>query len=87
MFNSLLTRIFGSSNERQLRQLQRIVAKINALEPETQALSDDQLKARTDEFKQRIAGGESLDKVLPRPSRYAARPVAACSACATTTCS
>ena len=65
MFNSLLTRIFGSSNERQLRQLQRIVAKINALEPETQALSDDQLKAKTDEFKQRIAAGESLDKVLP----------------------
>ena len=65
MINSLLTRVFGSSNERQLRQLNRIVVKINALEPEMEKLSDAQLQAKTEEFKQRIAGGESLDKVLP----------------------
>ncbi|MGH8053112.1 MAG: preprotein translocase subunit SecA [Stenotrophomonas sp.] len=65
MINSLLTRVFGSRNERQLRQLNRIVAKINALEPEIQKLSDDQLKAKTPEFRERIAGGEALDKVLP----------------------
>ncbi|WP_313317211.1 preprotein translocase subunit SecA [Stenotrophomonas sp.] len=65
MINSLLTRVFGSRNERQLRQLNRIVAKINALEPEMQKLSDDQLKAKTPEFRERIAGGEALDKVLP----------------------
>ncbi|WP_303748905.1 preprotein translocase subunit SecA [Stenotrophomonas pigmentata] len=65
MINSLLTRVFGSRNERQLRQLNRIVAKINALEPETQKLSDDQLKAKTTEFRERIAAGEALDKVLP----------------------
>ncbi|CAJ0610636.1 unnamed protein product, partial [Cylicocyclus nassatus] len=56
---------FGSRNERQLRQLNRIVAKINALEPEIEKLSDEQLQAKTPEFKQRIAGGEALDKVLP----------------------
>ncbi len=65
MINSLLTRVFGSRNERQLRQLNRIVAKINALEPEMQKLSDDQLKAKTPEFRERIAKGEALDKVLP----------------------
>jgi len=65
MINSLLTRVFGSRNERQLRQLNRIVAKINALEPEIETLSDEQLKAKTPEFKQRIADGEALDKVLP----------------------
>ncbi len=65
MINSLLTRVFGSRNERQLRQLDRIVAKINALEPEMQKLSDAQLQAKTPEFKQRVAGGEALDKILP----------------------
>ncbi|HIE1461258.1 TPA: preprotein translocase subunit SecA [Stenotrophomonas maltophilia] len=65
MINSLLTRVFGSRNERQLRQLNRIVAKINALEPEIEKLSDEQLQAKTPEFKQRIADGETLDKVLP----------------------
>jgi preprotein translocase subunit SecA len=47
MINSLLTRVFGSRNERQLRQLNRIVAKINALEPDIEKLSDEQLKAKT----------------------------------------
>ncbi|MBD8636015.1 preprotein translocase subunit SecA [Stenotrophomonas sp. CFBP 13725] len=65
MINSLLTRVFGSRNERQLRQLNRIVAKVNALEPEMEAFSDEQLQAKTPEFKQRIADGEALDKVLP----------------------
>ncbi|MBB4128051.1 preprotein translocase subunit SecA [Xanthomonas translucens] len=65
MINSLLTRVFGSRNERQLRQLHRIVAKINALEPEMEQLSDTQLQAKTPELRGRIAGGETLDKVLP----------------------
>ncbi|MBD9369464.1 preprotein translocase subunit SecA [Xanthomonas sp. XNM01] len=65
MINKLLTRVFGSRNERLLRQLDRSVARINALEPEMQALSDDALKAKTPEFQQRIAGGEPLDKILP----------------------
>ncbi|KRG69954.1 preprotein translocase subunit SecA [Pseudoxanthomonas dokdonensis] len=65
MINNLLTRVFGSRNERLLKQLQRSVSKINDLEPQLQALSDDELKAKTPEFQQRIRDGESLDKILP----------------------
>ncbi|ROU07493.1 preprotein translocase subunit SecA [Lysobacter enzymogenes] len=65
MLNSLLTRVFGSRNDRLLRQLQRSVVKINALEPEMEKLSDAQLQAKTPEFQKRIADGESLDKLLP----------------------
>ena len=65
MLNSLLTRVFGSRNERLLSQLGSIVKKINALEPQMQALSDAELQAKTAEFKERIANGESLDKLLP----------------------
>ncbi|GAB3098153.1 preprotein translocase subunit SecA [Lysobacter terrae] len=65
MLNSLLTRVFGSRNERLLRQLQRSVNKINALEAEMQKLSDAELQAKTPEFQQRIRDGESVDKILP----------------------
>ena len=65
MINKLLPRVFGSRNDRLLRQLDKIVAKVNALEPEMQKLSDEALKAKTAEFQQRIAGGEPLDKILP----------------------
>ncbi|MGY0505485.1 preprotein translocase subunit SecA [Luteimonas sp. e5] len=65
MLNNLLTRVFGSRNDRLLRQLDRIVDKINALEAGMQALDDDALKAKTEEFKRRHAEGESLDKLLP----------------------
>ncbi|MUV13809.1 preprotein translocase subunit SecA [Noviluteimonas gilva] len=65
MLNSLLTRVFGSRNERLLGQLGGIVKKVNALEVQMQALSDAELQAKTPEFKDRIAKGESLDKVLP----------------------
>ncbi|BFI97182.1 MAG: preprotein translocase subunit SecA [Rhodanobacter sp.] len=65
MFNRVLTSIFGSRNERVLRQLSRVVTRINALEPEYEKLSDDALRGKTAEFKQRVAGGESLDKLLP----------------------
>ena len=64
MLNSLLTRIFGSRNERLLRQFQKNVAAINALEPQMERLDDAGLKARTDEFRQRIADGASLDSLL-----------------------
>ena len=65
MLNRALTSLFGSRNERVLRQLSKNVARINALEPEFEKLSDEALRAKTDEFKQRVAGGESLDKLLP----------------------
>jgi preprotein translocase subunit SecA len=65
MFNRALTSVFGSRNERVLRQLSKSVARINALEAEFEKLSDDQLRGKTDDFKQRVAAGESLDKLLP----------------------
>ena len=65
MLNSLLTSVFGSRNERLLKQLTGQVKKINGLETQMQALSDEALKAKTEEFKARIANGESLDKLLP----------------------
>ena len=65
MLPKLLTSIFGSRNERLLKEYRRTVAKINALEPTFEPLSDDQLRAKTEEFKQRISKGESLDDLLP----------------------
>ncbi|MHC1480086.1 preprotein translocase subunit SecA [Frateuria aurantia] len=65
MFNRALTRLFGSRNERVLRQLSKSVARINALEPEFEQLSDDQLREKTEQFRQRLAAGETLDALLP----------------------
>jgi preprotein translocase subunit SecA len=65
MLPKLLTSIFGSRNERLLKQYRRVVAQINALEPSFEALTDEALKAKTDEFRQRFAKGESLDALLP----------------------
>lgn len=62
---SLLTKIFGSRNDRLIKQYRRKVAVINKLEPEIKALSDEQLKAKTAEFRQRLADGASLDSLLP----------------------
>ncbi|MCG2585311.1 preprotein translocase subunit SecA [Massilia sp. TS11] len=62
---SLLTRIFGSRNQRLLKQYQKTVRAINALEPAMEKLSDAELQAKTPEFKQRVANGESLDAILP----------------------
>ena len=65
MLNSLLTRVFGSRNERLLRQLQTSVVKINALEAGMEKLTDAELQAKTPEFQKRVAEGEALDKLLP----------------------
>ena len=65
MLNRLLTSVFGSRNERLLKQLQKLVDKINALEEQMKALSDAELQAKTPEFQQRIAKGETLDQILP----------------------
>ena len=65
MLNRLLTSIFGSRNDRFVKQLGSIVKKVNAFEPQMEALSDAELQSKTPELKQRIANGESLDKVLP----------------------
>jgi len=65
MVSSLLKKIFGSRNDRLLKQYGKLVDRINALESQTAALSDEQLAARTQEFKQRHQNGESLDDLLP----------------------
>ncbi|MBB5466308.1 preprotein translocase subunit SecA [Paraburkholderia sp. CI2] len=65
MTTGFLQKIFGSRNQRLVKQYQRTVAAINALEPQIEQLTDDQLRAKTGEFRQRVASGESLDKILP----------------------
>ena len=62
---TVVKRLFGTQNERLLKQLRPMVAKINALEPSIQALSDEELRGKTTEFRNRIAKGESLDSLLP----------------------
>src|SRR5450830_1536382 len=62
---SLLTQIFGSRNQRLLKQYQKIVRQINALEADIEKLSDAELQAKTPEFKQRVADGAKLDDLLP----------------------
>ena len=61
---SILTRIFGSRNQRLLKQYSKTVAKINALEPAMEKLSDAELKAKTPEFRERLANGATLDDLL-----------------------
>jgi preprotein translocase subunit SecA len=62
---SIFKKIIGSRNDRLLKQYRKTVAKINKLEPDMQALSDEELAAKTAEFKERLAGGQSLDDILP----------------------
>jgi len=62
---NFLTQIFGSRNDRMIKQYRKTVVLINALEAQYEALSDEQLRAKTDEFRARVAQGESLDDILP----------------------
>src|ERR1700753_1756564 len=64
-FSTLAKQFFGSANERKIKPLWAVVAKINALEPRFVAMSDEQLKAMTPAFRERLAKGESLDDILP----------------------
>ncbi len=65
MISGLLKKVFGSRNERLIKQYSQTVKQINALEPQMQALDDAALRAKTDEFRSRHAAGESLDGLLP----------------------
>ena len=65
MATNFLTQIFGSRNDRLLKQYRKTVDRINALEPEFEKLSDDALRSKTEEFKARAAKGEALDDLLP----------------------
>ncbi|WP_424178117.1 preprotein translocase subunit SecA [Yoonia sp. TsM2_T14_4] len=62
---SIAKKVFGSANDRKVKSARPLVAQINALEPQFQALSDDDLKAKTNEFRDRALKGESLDALLP----------------------
>jgi len=61
----MLKKIFGTKNEREMKRLWPMVDRINALEPRISSLSDEQLKAKTPEFRSRLEGGETLDDLLP----------------------
>ncbi len=65
MLPKLLTTIFGSRNDRLLKQYRQVVQKVNAFEPAYELLSDTELRAKTDEFRGRVARGETLDALLP----------------------
>ena len=65
MISRFLKLIFGSKNERELKRMRKVVKQINAMTDDIAALSDEQLAAKTDEFKRRLADGETVDKVLP----------------------
>src|SRR3989441_2042006 len=64
VIDTLLAKVVGTQNERELKRLRPIVAQVNALEPGVTALSDEQLRAKTAEFKQRVANGETLDQLM-----------------------
>jgi preprotein translocase subunit SecA len=63
--SSVIKKIVGSKNERELKRIQPVVERINSLEPEMARLSDDQMREKTVEFRERVAKGESLDSILP----------------------
>lgn len=65
MVTNILTKIFGSRNDRLLKQYRGVVARINALEPQFEKLSDEQLRGKTQEFRDRVVKGETLDALLP----------------------
>src|SRR5580765_944502 len=65
MLDTILAKVVGTQNERELKRLRPIVAEVNAFEPAIKALSDEQLRGKTAEFKQRVANGETLDELLP----------------------
>lgn len=64
MFVSIFKKIFGTRNDRLLKKLRKTVSQINALEPDFEALSDEALRAKTDEFKQRLADGATLESLI-----------------------
>ena len=65
MLNALFTKLFGSRNDRVVKKMGRVVDQVNTFEDAIKALSDEELKAKTAEFQQRFADGETLDAMLP----------------------
>src|SRR5437870_1997702 len=65
MLDTLLAKVVGTQNERELKRLRPLVAQVNALEPAMKALSDEHLRAKTAEFRERFSAGETLDELMP----------------------
>ena len=65
MINNLLRKVVGSKNDREVKRFGKVVAKINGMEAQFESLGDDALRAKTGEFRERLAAGESLDALLP----------------------
>ena len=65
MVAKYFSKIFGTRNDREIKRMRKVVDRVNALEDQTEALSDEQLRAKTDEFKGRVAAGESLESLIP----------------------
>jgi preprotein translocase subunit SecA len=65
MIGKLIKSVFGSKNERELKRMNKVVLRINALEAEMEKLSDEQLKGKTPELRERYQKGETLDQLLP----------------------
>ena len=65
MFNQIVRKVFGSRNDRLVKRMGKVVEEINGLEPQIEGLSDPALQAKTAEFRERLAKGEDLDRILP----------------------
>ena len=65
MVSNLLSKVFGSRNDRLLKRMSKVIAQVNALEPEVAGLTDEELRGRTDQFRKRLADGETLDSLIP----------------------
>ena len=65
MFNAIVKSVFGTSNDRYVKKISKVVDKINALEPMIEGLSDEALKAQTNKFRDQIDAGSTLDDILP----------------------
>ncbi len=79
-------KLLGSSNDAEVKKLQKTVNAVEALEDEYKALTDEQLRAKTDEFRARLQNGETEDDILPKRSPPSAKPTPACWECARTVC-
>ena len=87
MLISTVKKIFGTRNDRELKRMGKVVARINALEDTMQALGDDELRAKTDEFRARLGDGETLEQLLPEAFAVVREAGVRAWVCATSTCS
>lgn len=87
MLIKMLTKVFGSSNDRTLRRMRKNVDIINKMEPEFEVLSDDELKAKTVLFRERLKKVNHWKALSPKPLQPCVKPVNVCLACVTLTCS